>query len=448
MIHGQLSQAAAWVDGELLGPDADFRGLAIDSRKIEPQQLFVALHGERTDGHRYVGSALADGAAGALIESDTGVEGSQIQVSDTLAGIGHLGRAWRERFDLPVIGVTGSNGKTTVKSMLAAILGLRRHWLVNRGNFNNEIGVPLTLAELDETHVGAIVEMGCARPGDIAYLAGLAKPSIGVVTNAAAAHLEGMGTVQKVAATKGEMFQALSKDGWAVINADDDHADFWRELAQGRNIATFGLDNAADVRGTYSADGDERRLEIRAADWKADVSLKVPGVHNARNALAAATAARIAGASPEDIAHALSQFVAVGGRLDARPQPGGWLLLEDSYNANPASLAAGISVLLEHPGERWLVLGDMAELGPDAEALHFQAGSTARRQGVERLFGVGPLSHHAVQAFGEGGEHFAGKKELIEALKSRLKSGVVCLIKGSRSSRMEEVSQALTGGNV
>lgn len=445
MIHGTLQQAAEWAGGALTGPAGDFRGVTIDSRRVEPQQIFVALAGERTDGHRHAADAVRNGAAAALVANEVDEACPQIRVDDTLLALGRLARAWRARFDVPVIGVTGSNGKTTVKAMLAAILGLRRHWLVTRGNYNNEIGVPLTLVELDATHVGAVVEMGCARPGDIAYLAELAGPQVGLITNAAPAHLEGMGSVQTVAATKGELFAALPKDGCAVINADDDHADFWRDLAKGRRIVTFGLDHAADLKGDYRVDQGERRLAISTAGWQIEVTLRVPGIHNARNALAAAAVASTVGADPDDMARALTEFRAVDGRLEARRQPGGWLLLEDSYNANPASLAAGVAVLVEHPGERWLVLGDMAELGPDEAALHFQAGANARRAGVERLFAVGPLSHHAVQAFGEQGAHFDSKEALVEALRADLKAGVVCLVKGSRSARMEEVSRLLTG---
>lgn len=444
MITMPLSQAADIVGGRLAGEDGVFRGLCHDTRTLRPGQLFVALHGERTDGHRFVDHAIASGAAGTLVEGEAKAEPAII-VEDSLTALGALAAGWRQKFDLPLIAITGSNGKTTVRSMTASILQQQFDCLSTHGNFNNEIGLPLSLSMLNADHQRAVIEMGAGRPGDIAYLCRIARPLICLINNASAAHLEGMGSVRQIAETKGELVANLSVDGIAVLNVDDDHFGLWKAMSTGAKVVTFGLEDNADVAllaRTANADGSQS-ISIRTPFWKGDLRLHCLGVHNAVNALAATAAALAAGATKESVVAGLEAFRPVDARLQRRQLEAGWTLIEDSYNANPASVEAGVDVLCEQSSPTVLVLGDMAELGPDAEALHFQVGARAKRAGVDHLLGVGPLSRHAVQAFGENGRHFASKDELVAALLDIMESGGTCLVKGSRSARMEDVGQKL-----
>ncbi len=440
MIAMQTCVAAKAIDAKLIGADVAFRGVTIDSRQVEQGQLFVALRGANHDGHDHVRQALDSGAAAALVDRQLDVEAPQMLCGDTLRDFGQLAAAWRAECQATVIGLTGSNGKTTTKGMLASILRERDTTLSTEGNFNNEIGVPLTLCRLSDQHRYAVIEMGAGQPGDIAYLARLAQPMIGLVTNAAPAHLERMGSIEMVAKTKGELFEALTCEGIAVVNADDDFAASWIERIGARQHISFGLSNPADVSGHYRPG----HLQIQLPDSEFSVALKTTGSHNAVNALSAAAAAFAVGASAEQIRRGLEKFEPVDGRLQTRRMDAGWTLIADTYNANPASLRAGMEAALELAGDHWLVLGDMGELGPDADALHFQAGAEARRLGVTRLFALGDLARHAVAAFGEDASHFTDRQELIRALSSQLRAGTVLMVKGSRSMQMEKVCDALT----
>ncbi|MEM9301189.1 MAG: UDP-N-acetylmuramoyl-tripeptide--D-alanyl-D-alanine ligase [Pseudomonadota bacterium] len=440
-----LSAVAAATGGRLLGEDATIRGLSIDSRRVERDHLFVALAGERTDGHGFVEAAGEAGAGGALISRPLETTIPRVLVEDTEQAMGALAASWRQRFDLPVAGVTGSNGKTTVKGMLGAILGQRWRCLVTPGNYNNELGLPLTLSLLDASTEAMVLEMGCGKPGDIDYLAGIGRPRVGIITNASAAHLERLGTIEGVAKVKGELISALPADGVAILNRNDDHYAYWCGVAGDRRIISFGTREDADVFAAYQHSEDGPQVELQTPAGSLTCALPVAGAHNASNAAAAAAAALAFGLGIDEIEAGLAAFEPEAGRLRSLRPDGGWILLEDTYNANPASLAAGIRVLVEHAGERWLVLGDMAELGPEEEALHFQSGALARRLGVERLFALGPLARHAAMGFGDGAQHFDDREVLVAALAAALEPRVVCLIKGSRSARMEEVSRALAG---
>lgn len=350
-----------------------------------------------------------------------------------------------------MIGITGSNGKTTVKGMVAEILSGLGPCLVTRGNLNNEIGVPLTLLGLDPMrHQYAVIEMGANHQGEIARLAAIAEPTIGLITNAGPAHLEGFGGLDGVARGKSEIFSALGRDGIAVLNADDDYAAFWGSVIDGRRTVTFGLDRAAAVTGWHepTADGAQDLTLVRHARWF-ELRLNLPGRHNARNALAAAACALAAGATLEQCVAGLARFQPVAGRLTPRLGRAGAKVLDDTYNANPASLAAGLAVLadLAPSTPRWLVLGDMGELGTASEHLHREAGDVARRAGVDKLFAVGPLSQAAVQAFGSGATHFPDRPRLVAALEDALTGDpVAILVKGSRSAGMETVVAALCPG--
>ncbi|MFU8832564.1 MAG: UDP-N-acetylmuramoyl-tripeptide--D-alanyl-D-alanine ligase, partial [Wenzhouxiangella sp.] len=378
---------------------------------------------------------------GALVSRPIDHPLPQVQVADTLIAMGLVAAGWRRRLDITVIGITGSNGKTTVKEMITAILSARAPTLSTQGNYNNEIGLPLTLSRLNTSHRYAVLEMGASRSGDIRYLADLARPHIGVVTNAAPAHLEGFGSLEGVARTKGEMFAALPADGMAVINSDDNFHGLWQDMAAHCRSVSFGLGEQADFRGV-ALNGAAR---IEAPAGTVDLNLNLPGKHNLLNALAATAVGTHLGLSLTDIAAALNHLQSLPGRFQTHHHRSGACLIDDSYNANPASLYAGLQVAVNLAGECWLVMGDMAELGPESRKLHAEMGRNARDLGVRRLFAIGPSSRATVDAFGSGGEHFESHEELIEALDDALHSGVNCLVKGSRSMRMERIVQVLIG---
>jgi UDP-N-acetylmuramoyl-tripeptide--D-alanyl-D-alanine ligase len=440
----QLSAIAMWTHGHLIGTDAQIDGFAIDSRKIKAGDLFVALKGEHVDGHDYLVDAKARGAAAALVERRVDIDLPQVQVENVELALGDLASAVRAQRNARVIGITGSNGKTTVKTLTASILSLHGRTHVNTGSFNNEIGLPLTLLWMPEDTEYAVLEMGAGKPGDIDYLAAIARPDIGLVNIIAPAHLERMGSVEGVAETKGALYQALPADGVAIINADDAFARFFDGLAGTRRVLSFGLEHKADVGADIleqRVDGSRFVLSTPVGD--AEVSLPLSGRHNVANALAAATIALALDVPLTTIVAGLEQASAVEGRLKCEVTAAGWTLIDDSYNANPSSMAAAIDTLALASGERWLVLGDMAELGADARALHASVGVHARQRGIEHLLAVGPLSAAAVEAFGARAELYEDKAALIAAMQSRLHSGATCLIKGSHSAGMEQVVAAL-----
>lgn len=440
----QLSAIAMWTRGHLLGDDATVGGVAIDTRRLKPGELFAAFKGERVDGHDYLAQAHAAGAAGALVARKVDSPLPQVLVDDVEAALGDLASAVRAQRHARVVGITGSNGKTTVKTLAASILSLHGRVHVNTGSYNNEIGLPLTLLSMPEDAEYAVLEMGAGKPGDIAYLAAIARPEIGLVNIIASAHLERMRSVEGVAETKGALYQALPADGVAIINADDPFAGFFAGLAGARRMLRFGLEHEADV-GAENVElrVDGSRFVLVTPQGKAAVNLVLPGRHNVANALAAASIAQALEVPLATIVTGLEQARAVTGRLRRIALPSGATLIDDSYNANPSSMAAAIDTLALAQGERWLVLGDMAELGADARTLHADVGAEARARGIGRLFAVGPLGAAAVEAFGAGGMHFADRASLIAALKNELYGSVTCLVKGSHSAGMEQVVKAL-----
>lgn len=446
MLNLRLGEVALWTRGRLFGADAVIDAVAIDSRRIAPGTLFVALKGEHADGHDFVAAAAANGATAALVARRAETVLPQVLVDDVLLALGDLASAVRAQRRARVVGITGSSGKTTVKGLLAAILARRGVTHVSAGNYNNEIGLPLTLLAMPADAEYAVLEMGAGKPGDIAYLAAIARPQVALVTNIAPAHLERMGSVDGIAATKGAMYQALPADGIAVINADDAYAGFFAGLAGSRRVLRFGLGSAVEVGAAglaLAAAGSHFRLMTPAG--AVAVRLPLPGRHNVHNALAAAAVATALDIPLADIVAGLETASAVPGRLVRRAMAGGWTLIDDTYNANPGSAAAAIAVLALSGGETWLVFGDMAELGAGAEALHAAVGAQARAAGIGRLFTVGRLSRAASAAFGDAGAHFDDQAALIAALRDALHAGVTCLVKGSRSSGMERVVAALTG---
>jgi len=438
-----LSAAARRLGVSLAGADAPYARVVTDTRAVQPGDLFVALKGERFDAHDFVAEAASKGAVAALVSRRVEANLAQILVPDTLVGMQALAASWRADFNLPVIGVTGSNGKTTTKQLLAAVMAARGPVLATEGNLNNHIGVPLTLLKLRAEHRTAVVEMGASAQGEIALLASLAKPDIGIVTQAGDAHLEGFGSRDGVAQGKGEMFRALM-DGTAIINADDHYAPLWRTLAGSNRVLRFGFAQDAEVRAEdLQTTSEGNRFTLITPAGREAVMLPLPGRHNIANALAAASAGHTLGLTPVQIAQGLQAVERPKGRVVRHVIASDAVLIDDSYNANPTSLAAAIALLAQEKGQRLLVLGDMAELGPTAEALHARAGIEAKALGLDGLLALGPKSAHAAKAFGLGGEAFDSLDALVAALKPRLKPHTTVLVKGSRSARMERVVAAL-----
>jgi UDP-N-acetylmuramoyl-tripeptide--D-alanyl-D-alanine ligase len=446
-----LRDAAKVVGGELIGEDRPFGAVSTDSRTLKPGALFVALRGPNFDGAAFVPTAAAQGAIGALTERATPAPVPQVVVPDALRALQELARSWRAGFTLPVLAVAGSNGKTTAKEMTAAILSRMGLCMSTHGNLNNHIGVPVTLMRLEASHSSAVIEMGANAIGDVAALMSVAQPTIGLITNAGAEHLEGFGNLDGVAKGEGETVSCLKPEGTAIINADDAYADYWRGVSGARRIVTFGVHKHADFTAKDLFQGIERgefatRFTLVSPQGERAVMLKAGGAHNVVNALAAAAAAGAAGASLEHIALGLADFRAVSGRLQLKAGTRGSWIIDDSYNANPSSVRAGLEVLRSLTGNTWLVLGDMAELGDVSNDSHAHIGAYARECGVKRLFAMGPLSTRAVETFGAGAEWFADADSLTRRLQTELSPGVTVLIKGSRVNRLERVVQAVTGG--
>jgi UDP-N-acetylmuramoyl-tripeptide--D-alanyl-D-alanine ligase len=457
----RLSEAAHAIPAELRGEDRAFDAVGTDTRALSPQALFVALKGDRYDGHDFISQAVQKRAAGAMIQkSGLGIEDRGLSgrlplliVDDTKKSLGTLAAYWRNKFDMPLVALTGSNGKTTVKEMLASILreacsaqtpvlDPQSCVLATRGNLNNDIGVPLTLLELEAGHRYAVIEMGMNHTGEIRYLARLAAPDVALINNAGAAHVEFLGSVEAVARAKGEIFEGLKPDGTAVINADDRHAGLWRELAGGRSVVDFGIEHRAAVSATYQLSWLESEIVLKTPQGVARALLKAPGLHNVRNALAASAAAVALKVPAPAIAKGLERFSGTRGRLQRKAGVRGAMLIDDTYNANPDSARAAIAVLAQAPGKRLLVLGDMGELGPGAAEMHAEVGRRARESGVERLLTLGELSAHATRAFGPGARHFTRIEELFAEIENALAPDVAVLIKGSRFMRMERVVKA------
>jgi UDP-N-acetylmuramoyl-tripeptide--D-alanyl-D-alanine ligase len=446
-----LSEAARVVGGELIGEDRPYGCVCTDSRTLKPGALFVALRGPNFDGGAFVQSAAAQGAIGALVERATPGALPQVVVPNTLRALQELAKHWRADFTLPVVAVAGSNGKTTAKEMTAAILSRMGLCMATHGNLNNHIGVPVTLMRLEASHRSAVIEMGANAIGDVAALMRIARPTVGLITNAGAEHLEGFGNLDGVAKGEGETVSCLEAEATAIINADDVYAGYWRGVSGAKRIVTFGVHAQADFTARNIFQGIERgefatRFTLLSPLGERAIMLKAGGAHNIGNALAAAAAASAAGASLEDIALGLADFRAVAGRLQLKAGTRGSWIIDDSYNANPSSVRAAMEVLRSLSGTTWLVLGDMAELGESSQDSHAHIGSYARDCGIKRLFAMGALSSRAVETFGSGGEWFADADSLARRLQAELSPGVTVLIKGSRINRLERVVQALTGG--
>ena len=456
--------AARAMAATLAGPNVWFSGVATDSRSINAGELFVALQGERFDGHDYVAQAFERGAVAAIVAKDrlsqlgarrNGSSRSLLAVSDPLKALGALASFWRRRFRLPVAAITGSNGKTTVKEMTAAILRAafgEDQALATLGNLNNDIGLPLTVLRLRENQHAAVIEIGMNHPGETGQLAAILQPTIGLINNAQREHQEFMKSVADVAAEHAAVLDALPDHGVAIINADDDFADFWRDVIRRRSaegvslsLRDFGLLAPAAVSATYRTGSEGSIVDVVTPEGSVHFELKALGRHNVANALAAIAAATAAGAGLGAVAGGFATYRPIAGRLQLKSALAGASVIDDTYNANPDSVRAAIAVLVRAASPTWLVLGDMGEVGDQGVAFHREVGEYARAAGVERVLTIGELAAHTVAAFGEGGKHFPNIETLVAAVRSGLAPGVTVLVKGSRFMRMERVVAALTG---
>lgn len=447
----RVAEAALALGAGHRGADPLFTAVGSDSRNVKPGELFVALRGARFDAHQYLAAAQAAGAVAAMVDAAGAALAPQdlplIVVDDTQQGLTQLASVWRSRFDLPLLALTGSSGKTTVKEMLAAVLregaGNDAAVLATRGNLNNEIGVPLTLLELRAEHRYAVIELGMNHAGEISRLTRLARPRVALINNAGRAHIEYLGSEEAIARAKGEIFEGLAADGIAVINADDAYAALWKQLSNKNKSLLFGLERFAEVRARYKLHPQHSVIHFDTPAGTLSATLDAPGLHNVRNALAACAGAIALQVPVAAIAAGLSRYSGVKGRLQRKTASGGAMLIDDTYNANPESMRAAIDVLAGVPGLRLLIVGDMGELGTRAAACHAEVGAYARACGIEQLYALGEHSAQTVAAFGAGARHFSQLDALLEAARAQLAPGLTILVKGSRFMQMERVVEAL-----
>lgn len=446
----RVSEAAFALGVEHAGADVVFTSVGTDSRNVKPGELFIALRGQRFDAHRFLGAARDAGAVAVMTDTEGAALAPagmpRITVDNTHTGLTQLAYAWRSRFTTPLVALTGSSGKTTVKEMLAAILreatGSADAVLATRGNLNNEIGAPLTLLELREAHRYAVIELGMNHAGEISRLTRLARPDVALINNAGRAHIEFLGSEEAIARAKGEIFEGLSDKGIAVINADDTYAVLWRKLSNKNKYLSFGIDQAADIGARYELRALDSDLHITTPTGTVSATIHAPGLHNVRNALAACSAAYALNVPLTAMAAGLARYEGVKGRLQRKRAQGGATLIDDTYNANPESVRAAIAVLAQAPGKRALVLGDMGELGNRATACHTEVGAYARAAGIDQLMALGDLSANTVSAFGAGGRHFSSIETLLTGVEKILAPDVTVLVKGSRFMQMERVIKA------
>ena len=438
MTPVSLSQLASSADGQLIGADCLMSGFSTDTRTVTEGDVFFCLRGDKFDGHDFVQDAIKNGAQAIVCDKKQSVDVSQLVVNDTRRALGFFALLWRQQFPGSVVGVTGSNGKTTVKQLLASIFSKAGEVHATRANDNNEIGVPQTLLGLRAAHDFAVVEMGASDKGEIKWLGELVQPTVSVITNASAAHLEGFGDAKSVAEEKAWIYKSLVANGTAVINADDQFAEYWKDICGAKKIITFG--DSGKVTARRESDDS---ICINYAGESVRCRYQFAGQHNVTNAMAAAACAIVSGISLGVIADGLAMAEPVAGRLNFLDLANEITVIDDTYNANPASARAAINVLRECTGRRILALGDLLELGADEIPEHRLIGEYAFAQGVERLFAYGNLTRHTVAGFGDDSHWYPTQEELIDALVEEVCDGCTVLVKGSRSMRMERVAAAV-----
>lgn len=448
MIAMTLAEIAGCVQGTLVGNNVTVTGVSIDTRALSAGDLYIAISGEQFDGHDFISQAEESGALAVLVAKKVIGKLPQIIVKDSRIALAELAGAVRDKLQIKVCAITGSNGKTTVKDMIAAILAVNYQVLFTAGNFNNDIGVPLTLLQLNEQHQFAVVEMGANHIGEIAYSSHYAKPDVALITNVGAAHIEGFGSIKGVAQAKAEIIQSLSASGVAVLNADDAFFAEWRAIAGQRKLISFGLKNTADVRAekiTLQLEGLQfnTEFELVIAGRRVPVKLALAGEHNVINALAASAACLALGVETKQIQQGLQQVKPVNGRLQLFESAVGVKVINDTYNANPASLAVALEVLKKCAGEKWFALGAFGELGAESAQLHSAMAEQIKQAGVKRLFVVGAMAENTVRTFGEGAVYYSRQEDLITAIQQTITKDIVLLVKGSRAQKMEVVVKAL-----
>ncbi len=445
MNHPLLSELAVACKGRLTNGDVSVDHFCTDTRSGCEGKVFFVLKGERFDGHRFVSQAVEKGAVALVVEQSQAASIPQLIVPDTVKALGQLAALWRSKFDVPVFGITGSNGKTTTKEMLAAILRQKGRVLATAGNFNNEIGLPLTLLKLHEKHQYVVLEHGASKAGDIAYLSKISQPTAALVTNAGHAHLAGFGTVEDVARAKAEIYQNVMSGGTAVVNIDDVNAPIYLQASEHLKQVTYGFSNQADVQGQIADDGQFTVL------WQGEsctINLQLLGQHNRQNALAAIALAISAGVGFDEVKQGLGSLAPVPGRLELKTN-GKLTIIDDSYNANPDSFKAAIETLIEQGDDTWCVMGDMAELGEESSKAHREIGLFASQRGVKKLLAIGSQSALSAEAFGSDSAVFESIDLLLDWINTHATSTTILLVKGSRSAQMERVVEGLlvTAGN-
>jgi len=456
MITKLLSWIAQQVDGELVGPDNTVTRVTTDTRDLQQGDLYIALKGERFNGHDFVSAAEQGGACAIIASEPVETTLSVIQVTDTKLALGLLGKAVKAEVAPKTIAITGSSGKTTVKEMCAAILSRRGAVLATKGNFNNDIGVPLTLLNLEQEHEFAVLELGANHLGEIAYTTDLVKPDVATIVNAAASHLEGFGSLFGVARAKSEIFKGLGDSGVAIVNGDSQFAPFWLGKLKQRKVKQFSPTEHKPSADFYAKD-ISMSLEgcaeflLCTPEGEIDIRLALPGQHNIGNAMLAAALTMEVGATLEDVQDGLANMSQVKGRLNVKQISPHIRLLDDSYNANVASVNAAIDLLSSFSGRRVLVLGDMAELGEKSRYYHEQVGLYAKEKGIDNLLTIGVLSQTASAVFGEAGIHHTRVEDLLHSLEATLAAefrDITLLVKGSRSAKMEDVAMAIEASSL
>ncbi len=426
-----------------VGPDAAFDSMSIDTRTLKPGSLFVAIQGERVDGHDYIKTAFENGASAVLAQRPYSLEQTGLLVDDTVQALGQIAAYHRAQFNTPMIGVTGSCGKTTVKTMIGEILKQVGNPLITSGNYNNQIGVPLTLMNLNQAHDYAVIEMGASGQGDIDYVASIAQPDISVITNVHPAHLEGFGSVDGIAQAKAEIYQRLALTGTACVNKDSPYFEAWLSIIGEKKTLSFGLDKQADIQATQiKYEPKQTSFTLITPKGSQEVVLRVSGEHQVMNALASAACCYALGLGLEQVAKGLSEFGGVEGRLKRVSLENGLELIDDTYNSNPGSIESALKLLVHFPNQKIFVMGEMAELGEDSQRLHGEIGLLAKELGIHRLLGVGGLTKNTVDSFGHGATWFPDKDSLLAELK-QIDRDASILIKGSRSAQMETVVQGM-----
>jgi UDP-N-acetylmuramoyl-tripeptide--D-alanyl-D-alanine ligase len=424
--------------------DAYITNVCTDSRIVEPGNLFIAIRGDSFDGHNFIKEAEAKGAVAAIVnQAQAGISIPQLVVNDSLMALAKIAAAHRHNIHCPVIALTGSNGKTTVKEMIAAILPRPSH--ATRGNLNNHIGAPLSVLALNKQHQYAVFELGANHPGEIAHTVAVVHPDVTLINNIAPAHVEGFGSIDGVARSKGEIHQGLSLGGTAIVNDDDAYAHFWDDLIADKKVVRFSAVHPTDIYAediTFNEQGLASFCLV-LPNGRTEVNLKVPGMHNVTNALAAAACCYAVGISTLTIEEGLSRFSGVKGRMTLLEGKNQSIIIDDTYNANLRSVLAGLEVLAQYAGEKVLVFGDMGELGQWAEQHHQEVGIAARRLGIDRVLTCGRFSKLTSSSFGNGGEHFSSQEDLADFLIKKINKGTAVLVKGSRSSAMEKIVQKL-----